>query len=154
LLRQALILYSSAYQSKNGINIYVSLFRFTLIYRRLAKYKVVSHYNIKFRVVSRLLFNSSLIKLISKLRAYGCGFKIKFNWTKSSQHYYTVLRSPSVYKKSQEQFYIRKLSGNLLIYIGETRGFSLKYLDFFLSETVSQIKFDVGISIKRGFSLK
>jgi ribosomal protein S10 len=65
------------------------------------------------------------------INAYLIDKTVKFNFLKNDKKFYSILRSPFVYKISQEQFFFDNFSGIIVLKMNNTNNFFMKYLDFF-----------------------
>lgn len=98
-------------KKKNSITLYVALYFLNLFLKK----KIINYYyNYKLKIVipSKLIFDSILLMLFNYIKSkYFFKFKITHNFIAKTKKKYTILRSPFIYKKSQESFLIEYFLG-------------------------------------------
>jgi hypothetical protein len=99
------------------------------------KIQIRYHYSIKMTIQSLTIFNSILIIFFNILKNI-VNSKLRFNLIKKSKKYYTVLRSPFVYKSSQEHYLLESFIGIIIIILNYNNFFFIKYWEFFLKKTL------------------
>lgn len=94
------------------------------------------YYFIKIKIPSNIIFNSILIIFLNNAKKMINPFmlknKIKFNFVSKKKKFYSIIRSPFVYKISQEQFYFNNFIGLIVLQTNNSNIFFNKYLEFFL----------------------
>jgi hypothetical protein len=105
----------------------------------ISKFIILSksyYYFIKIKIPSNVIFNSILIIFlnISKkiINPSILNNKLKFNFVSKKKKFYSVIRSPFVYKISQEQFFFNHFIGIIIVQTNNSNNFFNRYLEFFL----------------------
>ena len=104
---------------------YIGLNFFQYFLKRLVKTSYC--YCLKIKLSNLNVLNSILIFIFNILK--NCNFKssIKFSNLVRSKSYYSLLRSPFVYKSSQEQFICEYYTAIIFINIQNQNNFLIKY---------------------------
>lgn len=95
-------------------------------------------YRVKVKVMDTSIFNNSLIDFLMLLTRSTFLSRYSFNFLKAKKKYFTLLRSPFVYKKSREQLMFSTTLGLINLKLNSCNLFILEYLDFFF---INRFKF-------------
>jgi len=90
------------------------------------KIKIGYYYSIKVIIQNLIIFNSILVIFFNLLKNI-TESKLHFNIIKKSKKYYTILRSPFVYKSSQEHYLLETFIGIIIIILNYINFFFIKY---------------------------
>jgi hypothetical protein len=111
-----------------GLNI-LSISKFFILNKRY-------YYFIKIKIPSNVIFNSILIIFLNTAKKMVNPFllknKIKFNFVTKKISFFSIIRSPFVYKISQEQFFFNNFVGLIILQTDNSNIFFNRYLEFFL----------------------
>ena len=108
------------------------------------------YYHIKIKSPNIIMFNSILMIFYNVLN--NNNFNIKFNFVKKAKSYYSVIRSPFVYKSSQEQFVSEKFISIIIIEMKIVDFFFIQYWEFFFKRVLN-VWFSSNVLIKRYIKL-
>ena len=103
----------------------------------LKKKKFINYYaySIQIKISNKIIFNSILIIFLNLMRIILCPLfiyeKFKFNFFKTKQKKFSFIRSPFIYKRSQEQLAIIRNKGSIFICIEKYNFFFIQYIEFF-----------------------
>lgn len=114
------------------LNSFVSL-HFYFFFKK--KIKVCYNYYIRIKIPNLTIFNS-ILAIFFNLSKNIHGIKLYFNVIKKLKKYYTVLRSPFVYKSSQEHYLLENFIGIIHISLKYTNFFFINYFEFFIKKTL------------------
>ena len=124
------------FYKKNWKNIFIGL-NLIFIHKKFFLNKTYFYF-IKTKIPSNVIFNSILIiffNIIKKMtNTFLINRTVKFNFINNNKKFYSILRSPFVYKISQEQFFFNNFTGIIVLQINNNNNFFIKYLDFFFKK--------------------
>ena len=132
------------FSRKYLINIFAGLN--LLFHVKKKKSKKFYYYHIKIKSPNIIMFNSLLMVFYNILK--NNNFNIKFNFIKKAKSYYSLTRSPFVYKSSQEQFLSEEFISIIIIEMKIVDFFFIKYWEFFFKKFLN-IWFSSNVLIKR-----
>ena len=117
------------------------------------KLKVNFVFFFKISVPDFRVLKSALVNYFDVFKQLDLAIKFQFNIVKVVKKYYTVLRSPFVYKKSKEQFIIENVKSFFFFNFGEVNFFSVNFLCWFLKHFI-YLSSSVKVLIKKCIFLK
>jgi len=110
-------------------------------------------YLFELQLPNLILFNRILFRFFEILNIFCLKLNFRFSYLNSLKKKYTMLRSPFIYKKSREQYFIEHLKGFIFWKIGFKNVIFIECLDFFLKKIFGLSNFFL-LHIKKIISLK
>jgi hypothetical protein len=119
-------------------------FFFLLVLQRFSRtlvkeIKLDAFFDFRFKIPSKIIFNLILIEMVNLVKCLGVikGFKF-YNFCKN-QTRFSLLRSPFVFKKSQEQLVVDRYTGSFCINLAKNSFLISEYIEIFIVNGLKKI---------------
>jgi hypothetical protein len=96
-------------------------------------------FDFRFKIPSKIVFNLILIEMVNLVKCLGVVKGFKFNSFCKRQTKYSLLRSPFVFKKSQEQLLFDFYTGSFSINLSKNNFLISEYIAVFILNGLKKI---------------
>ena len=96
-------------------------------------------FDFKFKIPSKVVFNLIIIEMINLVKSLDVIKDFKFNSFSKRQTKYSLLRSPFIYKKSQEQLCFDLYAGSFSVSLYKRNSLILEYSEIFFMNRLKKV---------------
>ena len=119
-------------------------FFFLLFLQRFSKnlLKVIKSdvfFDFRFKIPSKIIFNLVLLEVVNFIKCIGLVKVFKFHSFCKRQTKYSLIRSPFVFKISQEQLLFDFYRGNFFINFSQNNFLVSEYIEFFIFNSLKKV---------------